>query len=293
MNIGLTQDTANRAAGLDASPGMPAREPASTAPLPVPGSGVLGIWRLGQPVHTGARSQLWTAQPADAPGNTRWDYLVRVGSRAVGHDREEAAQSLRRFARAAAAAQDPHLITVLDASLDSAEPFLVMPRLPGRPLRALLAEADGQPLAVALWWIRQTAQATAALHRAGHSHADIRPENIWISPRGAATLIDLGSSSPIETSPAAAEDVLAPAPAEDDVLAIGHVLWDLLARISVRPGQESVLASIADLVAEAMSPERSERPAAEDLVRRVNQLEIESLNAHIRPTGEELALRAA
>jgi len=284
VNIGLTQDTANRAAGLDASPGMSAPEATWAAPQAVPGSGVLGIWRLGQPVHAGARSQLWTAQPADAPGNTRWDYLVRVGSRAAGHDRDETVQSLRRFAHAAAAAQDPHLISVLDASLDSAEPFLVMPRLPGQSLRELLTESGGQPLAVALWWIRQTAQATAALHRTGHSHADIRPENVWISPRGTATLIDLGSSSSIAASlPTAA----------GDVFAIGRVLWELLAHISVLPGQQAVLGSIADLVAETMSPELSERPTADDLVRRVNQLEIESLNAHIRPAGQELASRAA
>lgn len=311
VNIGWTQDTANRTAGLDASRDILARESDLAASHPVPGSGVLGIWRLGQSVHDGEHSRLWTAQPADAPGNTRWDYLARVGARSAGQDREKAIQSLRRFADAAAAAQDPHLISVLDASLDSAEPFLVMPRLPGRSLRALLTEAGEQPLAVALWWIRQTAQATAALHRAGYCHGDIRPENIWVSPRGTATLIDLGSAAPTTPSPVSLASV-APAedsndspaiagehrfesspPAADDMLAIGRVMWELLASISIRPGQETVLGSIADLVAESMSPELPERPTAADWVRRLNQLELDSLNAHIRPSGNALAARAA
>lgn len=295
MNIGWTQDTANRTAGLDASRDLPPQASDSVAAQPVPGSGVLGIWRLGEPVHGGARSRLWTAQPADAPGNTRWDYLARVAARTAGQDREEAIRSLRQFADAAAAAQDPHLISVLDACLDSAEPFLVMPRLPGRSLRALLTEAAGQPLAVALWWVRQTAQATAALHRAGYCHADIRPENIWVSPRGTATLIDLGSAAPLPnaTPDAAGEHRPESSPlAADDVLAIGRVLWELLASLSLRPGQETALAPIADLVAESMSPERSERPTATELAHRLNQLELESLNAHIRPSGHA-ASRAA
>jgi serine/threonine protein kinase len=47
-------------------------------------------------------------------------------------------------------------------------------------------------LAATLWVARQTAEALAALHRAGFVHRDIKPDNIRLVDVGTAVLIDLG-----------------------------------------------------------------------------------------------------
>src|SRR5260370_21950784 len=47
-------------------------------------------------------------------------------------------------------------------------------------------------LSEALWVTRQTAEALAALHRAGFLHGDVKPDNVRLVGDGAAVLIDLG-----------------------------------------------------------------------------------------------------
>ena len=44
----------------------------------------------------------------------------------------------------------------------------------------------------ALWVTRQTAEALAALHRAGFLHGDVKPDNMRLVDDGTAILIDLG-----------------------------------------------------------------------------------------------------
>src|SRR5262249_18391585 len=44
----------------------------------------------------------------------------------------------------------------------------------------------------ALWVARQTAEALAALHRAGFVHGDVKPDNIRLTGEGNAILLDLG-----------------------------------------------------------------------------------------------------
>ena len=46
--------------------------------------------------------------------------------------------------------------------------------------------------AEAVWIARQTAEALAALHRAGFLHGDVKPENLRLTSAGPAVLIDLG-----------------------------------------------------------------------------------------------------
>src|SRR5262249_11130527 len=62
----------------------------------------------------------------------------------------------------------------------------------GEALRRRLRRAYRLDLATALWMVRQTAEALAALHRAGFVHGDVKPDNIHVVADGTAKLIDLG-----------------------------------------------------------------------------------------------------
>lgn len=262
-----------------------------------PPAPLMGIWRLGAALAIGDHASIWLAQPADGAGSTRWDYAVRC--LAAGADRNAAADRLRRFARAAAAVQHPHLISVLDSSPQAAEPFLVMPRHEQRSLADLIATAARQPLPVTLWLVRQVAEAAAALHQAGWVHGDIRPQNVLLSSRGDATLIDLGcarqegqAGDPLHRGSRefSAPEALrrgSPASAAADCFSLGRILWQLLAltdRRQVQPsGLDAAADSVAELVAELVDEFPGRRPTAAVAAQRLAQLEIETLGCQIHP----------
>lgn len=252
---------------------------------PAPSGGLVGIWRLGQLWYRGEDSLIWLAQPADAPGNTRWEYLVRTVSKTASR-RDVAIDRLARFVDAAASASDPHLISVVDANTDGAEPFLVTTRLAGETLRQRLSQAANQPLAAPLWWTRQAALAAAALHRGGYAHGDIRAENLFLSPRGDVTLIDLGSALPLASAPktsARSEVITREGDAAEDVAALGRLLLETLAWIAPSESQTASIEPIAELVVQTLDPLPSARPTAAALAERLAELEFGTLEREIRP----------
>ena len=156
---------------------------------------ILGIWRLGTPLHVSRSTELALAQPADAPRSPRWDYVIK---RPVSESDMESVQQIGRFAAAAASTVHPNLVAVLDASTSSTLPYVVMPRLEGFSMEWHLDQTH-KPLPVALWFVRQTAQALAALHAAGWVHGDVKPANCMVGPRGHLTLVDLGFATRTHT----------------------------------------------------------------------------------------------
>ena len=70
--------------------------------------------------------------------------------------------------------------------------FLVMELLRGESLRQRLRRDYRLEPAEAVWIARQTAEALAALHRAGFLHGDMKPDNLRLIGDGRAVLIDLG-----------------------------------------------------------------------------------------------------
>lgn len=107
-------------------------------------------------------------------------------------DEPTAVKLLQREARAGLRVRDPRLVRVLDAHVTRPPYFLVMELLPGESLRRRLRRDYRLALPDALWVARQTAEALAALHRAGFVHGDVKPDNVRLVSDGAAVLIDLG-----------------------------------------------------------------------------------------------------
>src|SRR5436190_6865775 len=99
---------------------------------------------------------------------------------------------LQREARAGLQVHDARLVHIRDAHVLTAPYFIVMDLLPGESLRCRLRRDYRLELADALWVSRQTAQALAALHRAGFVHGDVKPDNVRLVADGGAVLIDLG-----------------------------------------------------------------------------------------------------
>jgi hypothetical protein len=115
--------------------------------------------------------------------------------------RAEHHQRFLREARAAAAIEHPHIVTVYQVGEHRGLPFLAMQLLKGESLDDRLRRQPRLPLDECLRIGRETAEALAEAHGRGLIHRDIKPANIWLEgTSGWVKLVDFGLAH-------AAEDV--------------------------------------------------------------------------------------
>jgi hypothetical protein len=108
-----------------------------------------------------------------------------------------------REARLAASLQARNVVRVLAMSEpDETPPYLVMERLSGRDLGAVLKARPRMPPADAVEMVRQTALGLAAAHAAGIVHRDLKPANLFrVEAAGAEPLwkiLDFGASKLVQ-----------------------------------------------------------------------------------------------
>src|SRR5262245_54851701 len=127
-------------------------------------------------------------------------------------------ERFRREARALAALNHPHIVTIYSVEQEGNVHFLTMELVPGRALDQLIA---AQPLTIEK--VRQVAKAVAealsAAHDKGIIHRDLKPANIVLSESGQTKVLDFGLSKIAATAPA-----LAGGSATHLGTAIGYVL---------------------------------------------------------------------
>ena len=152
---------------------------------------VAGQWALVKLAAEGSFARIYRARPTHLPADGPADYAVKLPQPRWQSDRWAIGQ-LAREAVVGRSVSHPNLISVLAASLGVEPRFLVMPWLEGRTLQSQLDAAQTPDLPVSLWIARQVAEALDALHRAGWMHGDVKPGNIFVSPTGHVTLLDLG-----------------------------------------------------------------------------------------------------
>lgn len=255
---------------------------------------IQGIWRLGETIRESKQTAVALAQPADAIGSPRWDYVVK---RALP-DQFEGQRQISQFVTSASAIVHPNAIPVLDASVTGTSPYLVMPRLEGQTMGYHLANVS-TPLPIALWLVRQIAQALEAIHTAGWVHGDVKPDNVMVGIRGHVTLIDFGFATrvysipnhvyrgtPDYSSPEALSGQTAMIPAMD-IFSLGRVLWQWLAHSE--PAPRTHLEPVADLVEQMVADDPGQRPKARTIAKQLLRLEIETLGKHIVPVGARRA----
>ena len=151
----------------------------------------IGPWQLVSRIGQGRLTRLYRARPQDCPPDRPADYVIKV-PHAAGDEAPLAIALLKREAAVACRVSHPHLISVLDARVSQPPYYVAMPYLDGAPLSATIAAHGPISPPQALWIARQVAEALVTLHADGWRHGDVKPSNIYVSPVGHATLLDLG-----------------------------------------------------------------------------------------------------
>jgi serine/threonine protein kinase/Leucine-rich repeat (LRR) protein len=119
--------------------------------------------------------------------------------------KETARERFLREARATAAIEHDHIITIYQVDEDRGVPYLAMPLLKGMSLEQYLkrAKETKKPLTLGqiLKLAREIAKGLAAAHERGLIHRDIKPANIWLDATagGRVKILDFGLARPTET----------------------------------------------------------------------------------------------
>lgn len=273
----------------------------------------LGPWELLGPIGEGEWATVYRARPRGTPEHGPVDYAIKVakaGPGGVG----QASRLLAREAVVGSQVTHPHLVAVLSAQVDASPPYLVMPLLRGATLRSVVARYGPLVTPHALWIVRQVSEALESLHAAGWMHADVNPGNIIVSADGHATLLDLGFALQLGTDECAAGGTLrgtlrytAPemissamsVDSRSDVYSLGATLFELLSghppfghedagRLALAHLQDPIPdlrrelpglgVEVMRLLRDLMAKEPLRRPSAGELVERLVDLEIATLD---------------
>lgn len=107
---------------------------------------------------------------------------------------------LKHYAReteVCGAMDHPNLIKIYDYVDNSERPYIVMQFVPGQMLKGAIYRAAEWVRRRGFHWLVRTSQALGHMHSRGFVHLDVKPENILVTEKGNATLIDLALSQPI------------------------------------------------------------------------------------------------
>ena len=154
-------------------------------------------------------------------------------------------------ARAAAALNHPHILSVYDIGEHDGLHYIVSELLDGETLREHFRTASHPPARKAIDYAVQLARGLAAAHERGIVHRDLKPENILVGRDGQVKILDFGlaklsapeaepaATGALETAPGAVmgtagymspEQVRGqPADHRSDIFALGAVLYEMLA----------------------------------------------------------------
>ena len=193
----------------------------------------------------------------------------RCVAKVLRPDRDEAAyhNGLHAEAQLLLSLTHPHLVRAYEL-IEAPTPVLILETLPGQTLGGMLARRR-RPLRsrdVAILGLH-LCSAVGYLHRQGHLHLDVKPDNI-VSDGGIAKLIDLSIARPPGFSDRELGTPRYMAPEQHggaelgppaDVYGIGGVLKAALGRW---PGRPKALVAV---VASCLEPDPDSRPTVEAL----------------------------
>jgi len=180
-------------------PPSPAPQQPSERPALEPGAIVDGKYRIDGFLGAGGMGIVLSA--------THLELDAPVAIKVVRDDfaANEAVVSRLLFeARAVARMQSVHVVRVLDvARLENGAPYIVMEKLRGGDMAALLEQRAALPMAEAVGYLLQACEGLIEAHGLGIVHRDLKPENLYLAltPEGVVLkILDFGISKDLGTT---------------------------------------------------------------------------------------------
>lgn len=190
----------------------------------------LGHYRVLEHIGTGGMGEVYRARDTQH-GRT---VAIKVLPAAIANDPMRRAQFLHD-AHAAAALSHPSIVTLYEVGDHAHDLFLVFDFARGETLKTAIL---GRPLNPrrAIDLAAQIADGLADAHAAGIVHRDIRPENIIVTDKGAAKVLDLGlaawttGGTARRGSPYRSPEQALGGPVDErsDIFSLGAVLFEML-----------------------------------------------------------------
>jgi serine/threonine protein kinase len=235
--------------------------------------------------------------------------------RVTGLDNEAVRDRLLAEARALAMVSHPFLATLFDAGDDGGQVYLATEFVPGETVTRLVG---GQPLHPrrAAELAAQVADGLAEAHSHGFVHGDVRPDNIIVTPKGQAKLLELGLSPYTSggasraaaaggqgsaDAPHAALQYLSPEQAlgqrpdaRTDIFSLGAVLYTMLTGLAPFKAETAASLAVAVLQAKPAPPSHFHREVPFEIDAIVARAMMKSLDRRYQSAAEMAAdLRAA
>ncbi len=146
----------------------------------------LGPYEVLAPLGAGGMGEVWEARD---PRLER-----HVALKVIRSDLAADSDRLARFtreAKAVAALNHPHILTIYDVGFHDGTPYVVTELLEGESLRKVVSFRSPTPQQ-ALAWGLAVAEGLAAAHQKGMVHRDLKPENLFLTTDGRIKILDFG-----------------------------------------------------------------------------------------------------
>lgn len=187
----------------------------------------IGGYVLAELLGEGAYGQVWRAWQL----RTRKEVAVKVFKQRGGLDWIFLQREVERLLRLD---RHPHVVTLLDAGLDSDPPFYVIDLLSGGSLQQFVRPGAQARRPKVMEWARQICDALGYVHRKGLIHCDLKPANVLIDEQDRVRVVDFGQSRVFTESAASLGTLFYMAPEQARLTELGQpvqpdVRWDIYA----------------------------------------------------------------
>lgn len=151
----------------------------------------IGPYRVYERLGVGGMGEVYKAYDDRLD---RWVAIKRI--RPDREDAEDTRERFKREARATARLNHPSIVHLYGIFQEDESDCIVMEYVEGETLDAVLSRGPLDPLRVASLG-HEIASGLAEAHANGILHRDLKAENIMITPRGRAKILDFGLAKPI------------------------------------------------------------------------------------------------
>ena len=251
--------------------------------MPLLAGSMVGRYEVIAHIGSGGMGDVYRAR------DTRLDKTVALKTIATAYAHDPTSQSrFERERRLTASLEHPHICRLLDAGRENGIEYLAMEYLEGESLQHRLGRG-ALPVAVAIGYAIEIADALEYAHRHGVVHRDLKPANVVLTPGGAKVVdfglarlrmagddaILAGATAPLDATQAGTLIGSAPYMAPErlegrdadhrsDIFGFGLVLYEMLEGRRAFDGS-SPAALIAAILSDEPPALRLSHPKAEDL----------------------------